>query len=60
MGIINFLIVLTFNLFWLRDGWERYVSMYDGTFSKWLSAFAWFYSAWGIVNLIYGIDKLMN
>jgi hypothetical protein len=58
MGIINFLIVLAFNLYWLKDGWERFSWMYNGTLSKWLTAFVWFYAAWGILNLVYGISKL--
>lgn len=59
MGILNFLIVLAFNLYWYRDGKESFIKLYNFGYTKWLSIFVWVYAIWGIVNLLTGIHKLI-
>lgn len=53
MGIANFIIVLVFNIWWLKDGLNHYVNIYNGNYNKWLSVVVWLLAAWGIVNLVY-------
>lgn len=53
MRLINFFIVLGFNIYWASSGLDNYKSLYNGDFNKWLSLFAWAYTIWGICNLIY-------
>ena len=53
MGIVNFIIVLGFNLWWAKDGLDHYVDIYNGNYSSGYSVGAWLYAAWGIGNLIY-------
>lgn len=53
MGISNFIIVLGFNLYWVKDGLEDYKGIYTGEYDKWFSACAWLFALWGISNLIY-------
>lgn len=55
MGIINFIVVLLFNLWWLKDGWQSFKDIYNGHHSKWISVFVWLYAAWGVFNLIYAL-----
>jgi hypothetical protein len=55
MGIPNFIIVLSFNLWWaMRYGLDGYGQMYkfDEDVPKWVTIVIWLYAAWGIANLI--------
>lgn len=53
MGIVNFIIVLGFNVWWAKDGLDNYADIYNGNYNKWFSVGVWLYAAWGIGNLVY-------
>lgn len=53
MGILNFIIVLLFNVWWAKDGLEIYFDAYEWKESRWLSVMLWAFALWGIANLIY-------
>lgn len=52
MGLLNFIIVLGFNVWWAKEGLDNYKNMYNGNFNEWLSIGAWLFAAWGILNLV--------
>ncbi len=58
MGILNFIIVLLFNIFWLSKGIETYKSLYNGNYKLSLSIAAWVFSLWGLLNLLYVVKNL--
>lgn len=60
MSIINFIIVLGFNIYWLKIDYQCFIDMYNGNFSKWFSLCFWLYALWGIINLIDFIIDLIN
>lgn len=55
MGIVNFIIVLFYNVLWLAlYGREDYVSLYTARgIPVWLSVSIWAYTMWGVSNLIF-------
>ena len=53
MGILNFIIVLGFNAWWVTDGLRDYLDAYKWSDSGWLSVCLWAFAGWGIANLIY-------
>lgn len=54
MGIINFIIVLVFNILWASSvGLNMYFDAYKWKVGRWLSVILWIFAAWGLVNLIY-------
>lgn len=53
MGILQFIIVLFFNLLWLSKGLVIYKKLYNGQFNLRLSIAAWVFSLWGLFNLLY-------
>jgi len=63
MNFLNFLIVLSFNLYWLHSwGKDRYIKGYSGKISKKLSFLLWLFLIWGLSRLVLGIlqlDKLL-
>jgi hypothetical protein len=53
MGIQSFIVVVLFNFGWaMWLGRERYVSLYNGSLSKTLTALIWIYAAMGIASLV--------
>lgn len=52
--ILNFIIVLLFNMWWAKDGLEECLDLYRWKESGYVSILYWCYAVWGIVNLIYG------
>lgn len=58
-NILNFIIVLGFNLYFMRNGWSEYKEIYTGELSKWFSLLVWLYALWGIYNMICVIIKLL-
>lgn len=63
MGLINFLIVLGFNLFylWLCSIYrESYIKLYSWSESKLLSVSLWGYALWGLANLVYTLIYLFQ
>lgn len=53
MGILNFIIVLLFNVWLVKDGLKIYFDAYKWKESRWLSVMLWAFATWGIANLIY-------
>lgn len=58
MGILNFFIVLLFNIFWLSKGINVYKKLYNGQYKLSLSIAAWVFSLWGLFNLLYWYKNL--
>lgn len=57
MGIINFIIVLGFNIYWLVRYKRDIFIFYKFKASIWLSILVWLYAGWGIANLIYHFNN---
>ena len=58
MGLLNFIIVAVFNLFWyIKDGPENYKRLYNGGYATWLSVWVWLYGMWGFANLVVFISE---
>lgn len=58
MGIVNFIIVLFFNILWMTDGADQYFALYNGRMNVGLSVIVWIYAAWGIFNLYWFFKEL--
>lgn len=57
MGILNFLVVIAFNLWWLKDhNLSRYKQIYTGGYGLFFAIAVWAYAIWGILNLIYALS----
>jgi hypothetical protein len=56
IGIVNFLIVLGFNLYWLADlGLRYYLELYSWRESKKECIYFSLFAAWGLISLAYFI-----
>ena len=53
MAMINFMIVLFFNIYFMRNGIKGYLELYKWSENRWLSVLVWTYLFWGIGNLVY-------
>ena len=58
MGILQFIIVLFFNLLWLSKGIDVYKKLYNGHYKLSLSIAAWVFSLWGLFNLLYVVKNM--
>jgi len=52
-AIFNLLVVIVFNMSWMVDGKEHFISLYNGEYSNWSSLCFWIYAIWGFLNLLY-------
>jgi len=52
-GILDFIIVLVFNMWLVSEERENYFELYKWSKSGWFSVSLIVYNVWGIVNLIY-------
>lgn len=55
MGILLFLIIIGYNLYWLKGGINEVKKLYNGFYSIWLSIYIWLLVVYGFINLIHDI-----
>ena len=52
-SLMNFFIVLAFNIYWMRNGFDDYFYIFNVRENGWMSLLLWFFAMWGIFNLVY-------
>ncbi len=55
MGILTFLTIVGYNIYWLKDGVNDFKKIYNGFYSIWLSIYNWLFVIYGFINLIHDI-----